>query len=85
VDVTVSYGSSDPCSAPVCKLSVTSNEPSDGTEAVVVDAHHVQLKADRNGNGDGRIYTITITCTDAQGNVASSTVTVTVAHDQGKG
>jgi hypothetical protein len=85
VDVTVSYGSSDPCSAPICKLSVTSNEPGDGTEAVVVDAHHVQLKADRNGNGDGRIYTITITCTDAAGNVASSTVTVTVAHDQGKG
>jgi len=85
VDVTVNYGSSDPCSAPVCKLSVTSNEPGDGTEWVIVDAHHVQLRADRNGNGDGRTYTITITCTDAAGNVSSSTVIVSVAHDQGKG
>lgn len=83
VDVTVSYGTSDACSAPVCKLRVSSNEPGDGVEWNIIDAHHVQLLADRNGNGNGRIYTILITCKDAGGNVSTATVTVTVAHDQG--
>jgi len=30
-------------------------------------------------------YTITVQCTDASGNVAMKTVTVTVPHDQGGG
>ena len=51
-------------------------------DAVVVDAHHVLLLAERAGNGSGRIYTITITSTDASGNSAESTVTVTVPHNQ---
>lgn len=91
VDVTVNYGATDPCSAPVCTLTVSSNEPVNGTgdgntspDWVVVDAHHVQLRAERSGNGNGRIYTITITCKDSAGNTASSTATVTVPHDQGK-
>lgn len=90
VDVTVNYGSSDPCSAPVCTLTVSSSEPVNGTgdgntspDWVVVDAHHVQLRAERSGNGNGRVYTITIACKDAAGNMATSTATVTVAHDQG--
>lgn len=91
VEVTVSYGATDPCSSPVCTLTVSSNEPVNGTgdgntspDWVVVDAHHVQLRAERSGNGDGRVYTITITCRDSAGNTASSTATVTVAHDKGK-
>ena len=90
VDVTVNYGAGDPCSAPVCTLSVSSSEPVNGIgdgntspDWVVVDAHHVQLRAERSGTGNGRVYTITINCKDAAGNMASSTVTVTVAHDQG--
>jgi hypothetical protein len=42
------------------------------------------LRAERSGNGAGRVYTITITCKDSAGNTASSTAKVTVAHDQGK-
>jgi hypothetical protein len=91
VDVTVSYGSTDPCSAPVCTLTVSSNEPVNGIgdgntspDWVVLDAHHVQLRAERSGTGDGRVYTITITCKDSASNTASSTATVTVAHDQGQ-
>jgi len=83
VDVTVHYGTSDTCSASVCTLSVSSNEPGDGVEWKIIDANHVQLLADRNGNGTGRIYTILITCKDAGGNVSTATVTVTVPHDQG--
>ena len=29
----------------------------------VIDAHHVLLRAERAGNGSGRIYTITVTVT----------------------
>jgi hypothetical protein len=83
VSVTLNYTVSDDCdSAPVGSISISSNEgtPSDWQ---VVDLHHVNLLADRAGNGDGRIYTITISYKDAQGLSSSVTVTVTVPHDQG--
>jgi hypothetical protein len=70
-------------------LSVTSNEPINGTgdgdtapDWEIVDSHHVRLRAERGDNGSGRIYTITITCTDTDGNSSASTVTVSVPHDQ---
>ncbi len=89
VDVTVNYVATDNCGVDTCVLSVTSNEPVDGTgdgdtspDWVVVDAHHVQLRAERSGNGSGRIYTITITCTDSANNSTVRTATVAVAHNQ---
>jgi len=42
----------------------------------------IYLRAERSGKGDGRIYTITYTATDASGNSDSVTATVTVPHDQ---
>ena len=83
VSVTLNYTVSDGCdTAPVGSISISSNEgtPSDWQ---VVDLHHVNLLADRSGNGDGRIYTITISYKDASGLSSSATVTVTVPHDQG--
>lgn len=44
----------------------------------------VDLRAERSGKGSGRVYTITVECSDASGNTATKTVTVTVPHDQGK-
>jgi uncharacterized repeat protein (TIGR01451 family) len=94
VNVTVSYNVSDNCALPPdsCTLSVTSNEPVLGhgsghtsPDWIVVDDHHVLLRAERAGNGDGRIYTITITCTDSGGNSSSEQVEVTVPHDRGRG
>jgi hypothetical protein len=71
-------------------VSISSNEPpstpgSGNTSAdwQVLDAHHVQLRAERSGTGTGRIYTNTITCTDTSGNSSSQDVVVTVPHDQG--
>jgi hypothetical protein len=49
-----------------------------------VDAHHVKLRAERLGSGNGRIYAITITCTDAAGKSSSQAVEVSVPHDQSK-
>jgi hypothetical protein len=90
--VTVDYTATDDCCGDLtCVLSVTSNEPDNGTgdgdtsvDSVVLDAHHVLLRAERSGGGSGRIYTITITCTDRAGNVSTRTAQVLVNHDKGK-
>ena len=87
VNVTVDYSQADNCPGNVsCILSVSSNEASNNKEPdwVVVDAHHVLLRAERAGGGVGRLYTITVTCTDAAGNVTVKTATVLVPHDQRK-
>jgi DNA-binding beta-propeller fold protein YncE len=80
VDVTIDYTETSNCSS-TCTLSVTSNEPGPH-EWIIVDEHHVQLLAERNGNGSGRVYTITITCTNS-GGATTQDVTVLVPHDQG--
>jgi uncharacterized repeat protein (TIGR01451 family) len=93
VNVTVSYDVTDNCPLPPgsCTLSVTSNEPVNGKgdgntspDWIVLDDHHVLLRAERAGDGNGRIYTITITCTDSGGNTSSQSVTVMVPHDRGR-
>jgi hypothetical protein len=53
-----------------------------GPEWVVVDAHHVLLRAEGSEHGRGRIYTITLTCTDPAGNRTVRTATVSVPHDR---
>jgi VCBS repeat-containing protein len=51
----------------------------DGTYSVTIP-----LQASRKGdNQAGRTYTITLTAKDIAGNPASTTVLVTVPHDQG--
>ena len=42
----------------------------------------LNLRAERSGTGSGRVYTITVECTDAVGNKTIGTVTVTVPHDK---
>lgn len=41
----------------------------------------VNLRAERWGDGTGRIYTITVQCTDGSGNASQATTTVLVAHN----
>jgi len=40
------------------------------------------LRAERSGNSDGRVYTITYEATDASGNSTTATATVEVPHNQ---
>ena len=85
VTVTLNYSVTDNCNQLACQISsVTSNEPISSSDYVIVDTHHVKLRADRLGSGNGRTYTVTITCTDASGNSSNQAVTVTVPHDQRK-
>jgi FG-GAP-like repeat len=86
-DVTVDYTSADNCSQPTCVLTVTSSEPINGTgdgdtapDWQIVDSHHLRLRAERSGGGNGRIYTVTIKCSDGSGNVTTRSVTVGVPH-----
>jgi hypothetical protein len=88
-NVTVNYSASDNCTAAdainCIIFSVESNEPVNGTDDgdtspdwEIVNNHLVRLRAERSGLGTGRIYTITIRCTDASGNHTFKTVTVSV-------
>jgi endonuclease G, mitochondrial len=85
IDVFLAFTASDASGAPVCAVAVSSNEPANGTgdgdtdpDWIVIDAHHVQLRAERAAGGSGRIYTLTVTCTDASGHSSSSATTVAV-------
>lgn len=90
-EVTVNYDASDNCGGGVnCVIaSVSSDEPVNGTgdgdtapDWLIVNNHHVQLRAERAGGGDGRTYTITVACTDASGHTTTKTVNVSVPRSQ---
>jgi len=98
VDIVATVTVSDICDAAptVVLTSVTSNEPDDakgngdgktvndiqGAETGTED-YEFQLRAERAGADDGRVYTVTYTATDASGNSASASATVVVPHDMG--
>jgi hypothetical protein len=70
---------------------VSSNEPMNGLgdgdialDWVISGDRTLNLRAERSGTGSGRIYTITVACTDTSGNSTSSATTVTVPHEQKK-
>ena len=95
VDIAVAFDAADNCGAATCVLTVSDNQArtrgdsdevhdsadsDDGPDVIVVDAHHVRVRAERRGGTD-RVYTLTLTCTDAAGNNTVRTATVTVPHD----
>jgi hypothetical protein len=45
----------------------------------------LDLRAERSGHGDARIYTIEVECADAAGNASSASAVVMVPHDRRKG
>jgi hypothetical protein len=83
----------DACDAKVkaTVLWATSDEPADDTgdgntepDMKLVGCDEVQLRSERKGNGDGRVYRIGWRFTDDSGNSTESVCQVTVPHDQGK-
>ncbi|MGV8935243.1 MAG: hypothetical protein ACOH1I_11490 [Gallionellaceae bacterium] len=74
--------------SPEIKLeSITANEVLDSNDVkdakFFTDDRQFQLKAEREGkNKTGRIYTVSFSATDASGNQAIATATVTVPHDE---
>lgn len=93
VDVVVSAtvtDNQDP--SPTIKIvGIVSNEPDDGTgdgnvspDVRITGDLTAQLRAERSGQGIGRIYTITLEAKDATGNTSLTTITVSVPKSQGK-
>jgi len=84
--------------APHCRIvRVTSNEPVNGTgdadteeddnedevpDWVITGDLTLLLRAERAGSGNGRLYTITVRCTDDSGNSSRRRVRVSVPHDR---
>jgi hypothetical protein len=79
-------------------VSATSSEPDDApgsgdgnTTGDIQDASigepdpTILLRAERSGDGSGRVYTLTYVARDASGNMASALGIVTVPHDEGTG
>lgn len=92
VPVTVTVAASSTCGGVSCSItSVSSDEPvngrGDGNTAPdwqITGSLQAQLRAERSGTGDGRVYTLNVRCTDAAGHSATSSTVVTVPHDQRK-
>jgi hypothetical protein len=86
VGVEIAYSATDNCSpqtAIACALAVASDEAvdalGDGHSApdwLVTGAHRVQLRSERSGRGNGRIYGVAITCADAAMNAVEAGVDV---------
>lgn len=97
IPVSMDVSVSDNCDADpdIVLISVVSSEPDDArgggdghTTNDIQDAdigtedYNISLRAERQGKGHGRIYTITYEATDASGNNATASATVTVPHNQ---
>lgn len=87
VDVTVTAEVIDNVDAtPTVQIySITCDEAIAPGDAVITGPLTAQLRADREGGGNGRVYTLHIEAFDDAGNRSVSTVTVTVPHDQNNG
>jgi hypothetical protein len=70
-------------------VSASSSEADSGLAAddlledVVISGENVEVRAERDGGGSGRTYTVTATATDLAGNGVTSTSVCTVPHDSG--
>ena len=86
--ITVTTTAADGCGATTCAIaSVTSNEPvngsgdgNTGTDWQITGSNTADVRAERSGGGSGRVYTLTVRCTDPAGNASTGTTTVSVAH-----
>lgn len=90
MSVVVSAQSTDSASTVTCAIAeATSSEPDnglgDGDTAGDIGAFNgltTMLRAERSGGGVGRVYTLTVRCTDGSGNASASTIAVTVPKNK---
>ncbi len=84
-------GATDPDGDPIvwAVAGVTQDEPTNGLgdgdtpiDAVLGSGNSLQVRAERSGLGDGRVYRIAYTVTDGRGGSCTSVATVGVPHDQ---
>jgi probable HAF family extracellular repeat protein len=94
VPVTVTATATDDSGAvPGCVVTdVTSNEPDNGLgdgdtagDIIREGGLALQLRAERSAHGNGRVYAITVMCTDEAGNAASGVTNVLVPKGSDEG
>ena len=90
VPIVIAVEASDGCdTAPTCRVTgVVSDETPSSSRApdwTIDGALAVSLRAAREGRGDGRTYSIAVSCTDGSGNESHAHTTVRVPHDRGNG
>lgn len=87
--ITATIAADDSCSAEVTVelVSIVDDEGGDPNDAAAADFgtddREFALRAERDGAGDGRVYSITYSAADASGNSTMVIETVLVPHDQG--
>jgi hypothetical protein len=97
VDIFIEANASDNSGSVTLSATVSSNEPEDGLgdgdmtpdwSVPAIDQETgiitLQLRSERSGSGDGRVYTITITATDDSNNSSQASVEIIVPHDKSK-
>jgi hypothetical protein len=98
VDITIESNAADNSGLPpTITATVTSNEPIEGlgdgdmapdwTEPIIDQSTGIitlQLRAERSGTGNGRVYTITVTAADDSNNSSTANIEIIVPHDKKK-
>jgi hypothetical protein len=93
VDVSI-LGVTDPDgdAVTVTITGITQDEPVNGTgdgdtgpDGAGVGSSTAQVRAERSGVGNGRVYEVSFTADDGKGGTCDGSVKVGVPHDQGKG
>jgi hypothetical protein len=98
VDIVIEANASDNSGLPITlSASISSNEPVNGTgdgdhspdwtEPAIDQENGIitfQLRAERSGKGDGRVYSIAITAADSSNNSTTANVAIMVPDDKKK-
>jgi EPTP domain len=97
IDVVIEANAKDNSGDVLLSVNIESNEPQDGLDDEDVSPDwtdpeidqdtgliNFQLRSERSGSGDGRIYTVTITATDDTGNSSDAVLEIIVPHDKRK-
>jgi hypothetical protein len=91
IPINLAVNATDNCGAIDAQITNVSSSETEtgGADSTLPDWNitgplSVDLRAERTAGGPGRIYTITVRCTDSSGNGSTRDVTVTVPHDQGE-
>ena len=71
-------GQPDPQQGP----DVVPGSPGMGPDSAPVQTT-AQVRAERSGRGSGRVYTLTVRCSETDGDSGAADITVSVPHDQG--
>ena len=68
--------------AVACRVSSIGSNEGTAADGTITGPLSVALRADRDGSGSGRIYTITVGCRDASGNTSTGSTQVVLPHDR---